>query len=88
MVTGPLGEVLRQLRRTVLESDGAGLTDGQLLSRYLDGRDEGAFAALVKRHGPMVWGVCRRQLPTHQDAEDAFQATLRCRVVGHENQMG
>lgn len=53
-----------------------GLPDGQLLERFIARRDEGAFEALVLRHGPMVWGVCRRALPGHHDAEDAFQATF------------
>jgi RNA polymerase sigma factor (sigma-70 family) len=76
MATSQISGVIEHVRRAVLLSDGAGMTDGELLSRFLDGRNEDAFAALVKRHGPMVWGVCRRLLPTHHDAEDAFQATF------------
>jgi RNA polymerase sigma factor (sigma-70 family) len=51
-------------------------TDAELVLRFRDARDEEAFAALVRRHGPMVFGVCRRMLPGWQDAEDAFQATF------------
>jgi RNA polymerase sigma factor (sigma-70 family) len=75
MATSQISEVIHHFRRTVLLRDGAGLTDGQLLGSFIEHRDETAFAALVRRHGPMVWGVCRRLLPQH-DAEDAFQAAF------------
>ena len=53
--------------------------DEQLIEQFLNGaRDEAetAFEVLVKRHGPMVLGVCRQILNRHEDAEDAFQATF------------
>jgi RNA polymerase sigma factor (sigma-70 family) len=51
-------------------------SDGQLLDRFALRQDEGAFADLMGRHGPMVLSVCRRVLPSAADVEDAFQATF------------
>jgi RNA polymerase sigma factor (sigma-70 family) len=76
MRTARLNSVLGHLRQTLLPPDGGGLSDGQLLACFLADREEAAFAALVRRHGPMVLGVCRRLLRHEQDAEDAFQATF------------
>jgi RNA polymerase sigma factor (sigma-70 family) len=64
------------LVRAVSRSAGQELTDAQLLERYVRRRDEGAFAALVRRHGPLVRSVCRHVLHHAQDADDAFQATF------------
>jgi RNA polymerase sigma factor (sigma-70 family) len=76
MATSQISEVIQHLRRTVLLRDVAGLTDGQLLGYFVEHQDEAAFATLVRRHGPMVWGVCRRVLRNIHDAEDAFQSTF------------
>ncbi|QEH34565.1 ECF RNA polymerase sigma factor SigE [Aquisphaera giovannonii] len=60
-----------------------GLSDGELLRLFLDRREradrasraaEAAFEVLVRRHGPMVLGVCRRYLDDPSDVDDAFQA--------------
>ncbi len=88
MATGQMSSVIQHFRRAALRHDGGGLTDGQLLERFLTAPSpvpyqageravqEAAFEALVRRHGPMVLGVCRRVLKHTHDAEDAFQATF------------
>jgi RNA polymerase sigma factor (sigma-70 family) len=76
MTCGRLSQFVQHLRRAALLRDGAGLTDGQLLEDFLTRGDDGALEALVHRHAAMAWGVCRRILGNHHDAEDAFQATF------------
>jgi RNA polymerase sigma factor (sigma-70 family) len=68
--------VLRHIRKFATLQTSRGLSDRELLERFLDANDESAFTALVERHGPMVLGVCRRALRNHHDAEDACQATF------------
>ncbi len=75
MPAGPLSKAIQDLRQSMLP-EGEGLNDGQLLDHFIERRDETAFAALVRRHGALVWGVCRRVVGHHHDAEDAFQATF------------
>ena len=70
------GAVLKELDRAFNQGTIAGLSEGKLLERFVSGRDEAAFSALVARHGPMVLGVCRRLLRDESDVDDAFQATF------------
>src|SRR5262245_23718950 len=75
MTTLRTDTVLRHVRRLAARPASV-LDDRQLLERFTAGRDEAAFAELVRRHGPMVLGVCRRVLHNSHDADDAFQATF------------
>ena len=70
------GTVLRYLRRLAVGRDTPEQTDLALLHAFCTDDDQAAFAALVRRHGPLVWGLCRQALGHLQDAEDAFQATF------------
>jgi RNA polymerase sigma factor (sigma-70 family) len=67
--------LLQHIRRLAGDPPGAA-TDGELLQRYLISREEAAFAALVRRHGAMVFAVCQSVLRQRQDAEDGFQAAF------------
>ncbi|MFL5341787.1 MAG: sigma-70 family RNA polymerase sigma factor [Gemmataceae bacterium] len=68
----PLPNVVRRLRSLAQPATG----DAALVQAFATRRDEGAFAELVRRHGPMVYGVCRRLLGDADAADDAFQATF------------
>ena len=80
MVNGDSSAVLRHVRTLFGAGAAGGMSDGQLLERFHRRRGdpdaEAAFAVLVARHGPMVFGVCRRALRDPNDAADAFQATF------------
>jgi RNA polymerase sigma factor (sigma-70 family) len=76
MATGPLGSVVGRLRRLAERGEAAARTDRELLARFVAARDEAAFAELVRRHGPVVLGVCRRVVRDAHAAEDAFQAVF------------
>ena len=66
--------LLHHLRRLATPTVPA--TDASLLERFVRCRDEEAFATIVSRHGPMVYGVCRRLLADADAVDDCFQATF------------
>jgi RNA polymerase sigma factor (sigma-70 family) len=68
-----LPPILGQIRRAARAA--SDVPDADLLNRFTRDRDEAAFADLVRRHGPLILGVCRRVL-SHHDAEDAYQTTF------------
>jgi RNA polymerase sigma factor (sigma-70 family) len=76
MAIETLGAALGYLNRLFAEGTLSGLSDDQLLDRFLATRDGTAFEALMARYGPMVFRVCRAVLRNPIDAEDAFQATF------------
>jgi RNA polymerase sigma factor (sigma-70 family) len=76
MATGVAGSVARQVAALAADRAADGLSDADLLRVFTATADQAAFAALVRRHGPLVVGVCRRTARHAQDAEDAFQATF------------
>jgi RNA polymerase sigma factor (sigma-70 family) len=76
MARAPSGILLRHLRQLAGVDGLAGESDAQLVERFATHHDEAAFTILVKRHGPMVLGVCRRVLRDWQAADDVFQATF------------
>src|SRR2546430_64120 len=76
MPTTTFATALHDLGRSLAGQRDAQRSDAELLEGFVARRDETAFAALLRRHGPMVLGVCRRVLRNDADADDAFQATF------------
>jgi RNA polymerase sigma factor (sigma-70 family) len=76
MATATLTSVLQQLRTIAHAKAYEDTSDRDLLERFVVQREEAAFVALLKRHGPMVLQVCRRAQGNEHDAEDVFQATF------------
>lgn len=74
MTCNPLSRLVRHLHHVARPE--TGVSDGQLLTTYIEQLDDAAFSALVRLHGPMVLQVCRRVLGNVHDAEDAFQAVF------------
>ncbi|MCI0638140.1 MAG: sigma-70 family RNA polymerase sigma factor [Gemmataceae bacterium] len=73
---GNLVKVVNEIRTWAVAGRDNHVPDKELLRRFVSSQDEAAFADLIKRHGPMVHGMCRKMLRHTQDAEDAFQATF------------
>lgn len=76
MSRGSAHPLILYLRNLAIASVSSGADDEELLDRFLRSHEEAAFAVLVRRYGPLVFGVCRRILGHAEDAEDAFQATF------------
>jgi RNA polymerase sigma factor (sigma-70 family) len=76
MTSRVLSGVLRYIRPLAGAEGSGDRRDAELLAEFVTRRDEGAFAVLLERHGPLVLGVCRQTLGDAHDAEDAFQATF------------
>ena len=76
MASRLLPGVLHYVRALAGAARGGERRDAELLDQFLTRRDEAAFAGLLERHGPLVFGVCRQILGDCHDAEDAFQATF------------
>lgn len=76
MAKTPLASIVRHLHRLAARPEAQSVSDAHLLQQYIARRDADAFAELTRRHGPLVWRVCRRLLPQTHLAEEAYQAVF------------
>ena len=76
MASNRYPSILHYLRQILADSAAAGVSDTELLRRFVDQHDEAAFELLLWRHAALVLHVCRQVLGDEQTAEDAFQATF------------
>src|SRR2546421_4567585 len=76
MAKACLDDLVRCLKRTALAARTHGVSDRELLERYVTARDQEAFEAILVRHGPRVFAMCRQVLGAGADVDDAFQATF------------
>ena len=76
MAETPLAAVVRHIHRLAARPEALDASDADLLQQYVTRRDADAFAELTRRHGPLVWRVCRRLLPQTHLAEEAYQAVF------------
>ncbi len=76
MTQSSLRSVLTFARRMAGGTESNLVSDSELLAQFTKINDQRSFAMLIERHGPMVWGSCRRVLDSMVDVEDCFQATF------------
>src|SRR5215467_8631414 len=76
MADTSLAPVVRHIHKLAGLPEAPDASDALLLERFVGRRDEAAFAALMRRHGPLVWRVCQGVLRQTQHAEEAYQATF------------
>src|SRR5687767_4902424 len=87
------GKQIDGLLRRVLQKPLSHLSDQELLMRFVGCDDQEAFAAIVARHGPGVYGLCRRIVRTDHLAEEALQATFlvlcrKARAIQRQESLG
>src|SRR5579872_7314898 len=76
MATRQINSAVQLIRNVATDPSQSQQDDARLLTAFITENDQTAFATIIRRHGPMVFGICQRLLSDFQAAEDAFQATF------------